>query len=187
MGKSTYGQGQLVNKNYANKGIDFEKIINAANQMYIHRGLATVIKVPTPTKVLWKNYNGYRMPAKAFYSEKSWLDYIGVVDGVAVTFDAKETTNKTSFPLSNVKEHQIQAMRQWERCGGSSFLLVWFKKQNEIYLLPYEVLMSAWNEAKKGGRKSIPYQQFKANSIKVNSGNNVYCDWITAYITYRGV
>lgn len=187
MGKSTYGKGQLVNKSYSNRGMMLEELVSKANQMYMHKGLATVIKVPTPWKVLWKNYGGYRKPINAFPEHKSFLDYIGVVDGVAVTFDAKETTIKTSFPLSNIKEHQIQAMRQWERCGGSSFLLVWFKQQNEIYLLPYQVLMSAWNEAKKGGRKSIPYQQFKAKSIKVNNGNNVYCDWITAYITYRGV
>lgn len=166
---------------YASRGMTLENLINKANQIYQIKGLASVHKIPTPTKILWKNYNGYRMPTKAFYSEKSWLDYMGVINGQAVTFDAKETNNKTSFPLSNIKEHQIKDMQYWNRCGGRSFLIIWFKQQNEVYLLPYETIIIAWNEAKNGGRKSIPYQLVKEKGFMVYSGEGVFLNWLNAY------
>lgn len=177
---------RLPNKNYANRGMDLEHILTMAHQVYMKKGMAAIIKIPTSWKILWKNYGGYRQPIKAFPTEKSWLDYIGIIDGVAVTFDAKETNNKTSFPLSNVKAHQITAMTCWQKSGGVAFLLVWWKQKNEVYLLPYEVLIKAWDEAQKGGRKSIAYKQFEKEAIRIHSGNGVYFDWIAAYKLYRG-
>lgn len=178
---------KFPNKNYANRGMAFEQLITMANQVYRQKGIAAVIKIPTSWKVLWKNYGGYRKPINAFPESKAFLDYVGAIDGDAVTFDTKETNNKTSFPLSNVKEHQMRDMRNWCKCGGFAFLLVWWKERNEVYLLPYEVLLKAWNEAKKGGRKSISYKQFQTDAIEVHSGNGVYFDYLTAYKTYRGV
>lgn len=175
----------IKNKSYSNRGIGLEKIINNANAIYQNKQSATVVKIPTPTKILYKNCNGYRLPIKAFYSEKSWLDYIGVVNGVPITFDAKETTNKTSFPLNNVKEHQIRAMQLWNKCKGISFLIVWWKQFNEFYLLPYEILIEAWEKSKRGERKSIPYEQFKKEAIHINY--KIYLDWLTAYKNYRSV
>lgn len=177
----------IPNLNYSNRGMMLEELINKANKTYQVRGLAVVLKIPTSWKVLWKNYGGYRKPINAFPEQKSWLDYIGVINGEPVTFDAKETKNKTSFPLNNIKEHQIMDMKVWNSCGGKSFLIIWFKIQNEFYLLPYEVLIAAWYESKKGGRKSIPHKTIKEKSITINSGNNVFLDWLTAYKTYRGV
>lgn len=171
----------MTNKSYASRGMTLENLINKANQTYMQKGVAAVIKIPTSWKVLWKNYGGYRKPINAFPTEKSWLDYIGTVDGVAVTFDAKETNNKTSFPLSNIKEHQIKDMNYWNRCGGRSFLIIWFKQQNEVYLLPYETIIIAWNEAKNGGRKSIPYQLLKEKGFMVHSGEGVFLNWLKAY------
>ena len=148
-------------------------------------GLATVIKIPTSWKVLWKNYGGYRKPINAFPESKAFLDFVGVVDGVPVTFDAKETNNKTSFPLSNIKEHQIREMKMWNHCKGVSFLIVYFHQYHEGYLLPYEVLIKAWNNSQKGERKSIPYKQFQSEGIRIYSSNHTYLDWLTAYKKYK--
>ena len=164
-----------------------EDLVNKSNHTYQTKGMAAVVKIPTSWKVIWKNYKGYRKPLNAFPEHKAWLDYIGVIEGVPVTFDAKETTNKTSFPLSNIKEHQIRDMKIWHSCGGVAFLIVWFKQQNEFYLLPYHLLIQMWNHSMNGGRKSIPYKQFQKEAIQITSGNHTYLDWLTAYHTYRGV
>ena len=41
----------------------------------------------------------------------STLDFNGIYQGKYIEFDAKETNNKTSFPLSNVHPHQIKHIR----------------------------------------------------------------------------
>ena len=168
-------------KSHSNRGMNLETLVNHANAVYMQSGKAVVFKVPTPTKVLYKNYNGYRMPIKAFYESKAWLDYVGVVNGKAVTFDAKETKNKTNFPLQNLKPHQVYAMDQWNKCGGKSFLIVWFKTINEVYLLPAKVVLYWYKASLEGGRKSIPYKQFQTDAIHILSGNHTYLDWLSAY------
>ena len=178
---------RLTNQSYANRGKNLEKIVTMSNEVYMKKGMAAVFKVPTPTKVLYKNMNGYRVPVKAFYDSKSWLDYVGVIDGKGVTFDAKETKNKTSFPLSNIKPHQVYAMKIWNKCGGISFLLVHFRTLDEYYLMPSESIIHSFEESLKGGRKSIPYKHFQKEAVRIHSGNGVYLDWWTAYKTYRGV
>ncbi len=178
---------KLPNQSYANRGMDLENIIKMANQTYMKEGMAAVFKVPTPTKVLYKNCNGYRVPIKAFYDSKSWLDYVGVVDGKAVTFDAKETKNRTSFPLSNIKPHQVNAMKCWNQCGGISFLIVHFKSQDKYYLMSSEFIIHSFEESLKGGRKSISFINFQKEAFQITSGNHTYLDWLTAYRTYGGV
>lgn len=171
----------IPNRSYANRGMSLELLVNYANATYMQGEKAVVFKVPTPTKVLYKNYNGYRMPIKAFHESKAWLDYVGVVKGIAVTFDAKETKNKTNFPLKNIKPHQIYAMDQWNKCGGESFLIVSFKTMNEIYLMPSNIVLCLYKLSLEGGRKSIPYKQFKTDGIRIHSGNHTYLDWLSAY------
>ena len=46
-----------------------------------------------------------------FFEKKSTLDYSGIYNGKYVEFDAKETNSKTSFPLSNIHEHQINHIK----------------------------------------------------------------------------
>ena len=49
------------------------------------------------------------------------------------------------------------------------FLIVYFKKHDEIYLLPFDVLNNYW-EKRNTERKSIPYEVFKEQAylIKIN-------------------
>lgn len=172
---------QFKNKSYANRGMDLEKMVNEANTYYGCRNECVMIKVPTPKKILYKNCNGYRVPVKAFYEQKSWLDYVGTIKGVPVTFDAKECKNKTSFPLSNIAPHQIQALKQWHWNGGKGFLIVYFTIHNKMYLLPYELLMEYHNASLNGGRKSIPYNVFQEQCYEIAGDRMIVCDWIKAY------
>lgn len=172
---------QFKNRSFANRGMDFENMVNRANAYYINTGQCAVIKVPTPWKILWKNCNGYRVPLKAWPEAKSWLDYIGCINGKPITFDAKECKNKTSFPLANIKPHQMQELKTWVENGGRAFILVRFTEHQEIYLLPCAILMEYYEQSLNGGRKSIPYSVFEKKCFKVASNRMIYCDWILAY------
>lgn len=48
---------------------------------------------------------------------KSTVDYIGVVQGIPVCFDAKETAVDI-FPLQNIHEHQVNFMSDFEKQQG---------------------------------------------------------------------
>ena len=142
--------------NYANRGKDFEKMIEATNEQYRRRGIALIEKFPEPYKQVSKiQKNG---TFQAVRDSKSMPDFCGVYEGQALLFDAKSTKIETRFDLSNVAEHQYKSMKRWHENGGISFLLVLFKSHGEIYYLPFESLRY-WTE--EADRKSIPYDSFE--------------------------
>ncbi|WP_394557314.1 Holliday junction resolvase RecU [Priestia aryabhattai] len=166
----------------ANRGMEFEGYILQANARYAIRGIASVDKVATPVKVFKLATTG---PKKgriidAVYEEKSTVDFAGISRGRSIYFDAKET-DKASFPLQNVEEHQYEALREKHSHQAISFLLVRLKKYNdEIYILLFEDLDKWWKESMQGGRKSIPYQFFKENCEVCKPGRNVAIDYMAA-------
>lgn len=174
------------NNSYKNRGKNLEAYVNTANDYYMSCGSCAVFKVPTPKKILWKNCNGYRVPVKAIYEDKAWVDYTGVVNSIPITFDAKETQNKTSFPLSNIKQHQMEKLDTWVKCGGKAFLIVYFVEHEKMYLLSYEILKEYWDSSLKGGRKSIPYKEFEDNCIAIVQNRMIMCDWLTSAKQYIG-
>ena len=73
--------------------------------------------------------------------------------------------------MSNIHEHQVEFMSDFKKQGGIAFLVVYFKKYDAYYFLPIEVLEKLYAEAKKGGRKSIPYEKFdKEYQIFIEGG-----------------
>lgn len=138
---------------HANRGAGLERLIDMTNQQYRNKGVADIRKIPTPVQIQSNRagkVTGYTM-------KPEWVDYSGVHDGRAIVFDAKETSSKTSFPLENISEHQYELLKSWHQKGAQSFLLVSFTKWDEVYLLPFKLLELYWEDARNGGRKSIPY------------------------------
>lgn len=48
---------------------------------------------------------------EAYFRTPSTTDYNGVYQGYYIDFEAKETKNKTSFPLNNIHDHQVEHMK----------------------------------------------------------------------------
>lgn len=167
--------------NKANLGKAFETLVNTTNHMYRLRGDALIIKTDAEWKVLFKNRGGYRVPIKAWKQQKGFVDYIGAVKGgIPICFDAKSTELKTRFPLSNVADHQVEKMRDFEKMGGISFLLVHFEQKDETYILTMRDLETFWTDAKMGGRKSIPYTFFASRCEKVKCQNGLKIDYLAS-------
>lgn len=139
------------------RGSTLEELINRTNEMYLEKGLALIQKIPTPITPI-KIDKEHRHITLAYFDQKSTVDYIGVVQGIPVCFDAKECTGDT-FALQNIHEHQVAFMEQFEKQGGIAFLILFFSMRNELFYLPFKDMMKFWNRAKEGGRKSFRYAE----------------------------
>ena len=164
-------------ESYANRGKDLEELIEQANERYRQTERALVQKIPTPVKVLNINSQTGKI-TNGFYEQKSTVDYIGTFQGLPIAFDAKETSVKTRFDLSNVKRHQYEYLRDWKANGGVGFLVVFFKSRDEIYYLPFELLDKYWKEKRMGGRKSIPYKAIARDGWLIGGNGLVLVDYL---------
>ena len=139
------------------RGSTLEEMINRTNEKYLENHLALIQKVPTPITPITID-QATRHITLAYFDQKSTVDYIGVVQGVPVCFDAKEC-NTDTFPLQNIHEHQVRFMEEFERQDGIAFFLISFTKRDQLYYLPFRDLLKFWNRAKEGGRKSFRYDE----------------------------
>lgn len=163
------------------RGSTFEEMINMTNELYMQNNLAVIQKIPTPITPVQLD-NNTRTIKLAYFEKKSTVDYIGVIQGIPVCFDAKETTRK-SLPLQNIHLHQIEFMRAFENQKGLSFLLVFFSFSDEYFYLPFDVLDRYWKSAETGGRKSIPYEAFDSR-LRVNHKQGYMIHYLEAINTY---
>ena len=139
------------------RGSTLEDFINLANEKYQQSNLALIQKIPTPIKPI-KIDKDTRHITLAYFDMKSTVDYIGVVQGIPVCFDAKETAVDI-FPLQNIHEHQVNFMSDFEKQQGISFIILYFSSRDEFYYVPFCDIISFWNRGKNGGRKSFTYDE----------------------------
>lgn len=162
--------------NTRNRGKRTEQMLIQSNRQYYLQGQAFIIKQNPEVKTL-RGSDG--RIAETFYAEKSGLDYVGLIPGGQfVTFDAKETASKSSFPLKNVKRHQVNTTDVVHAFEGVAFMIVHFTSLSRMFLLPAKVLKQAYNESESGGPKSIPLKNFETDAIEVKSGNGCHIDWL---------
>ena len=139
------------------RGSTLEELLNKTNEKYLENNLALIQKIPTPITPINIDKNT-RHITLAYFDQKSTVDYIGVVQGIPVCFDAKEC-NTDTFPLQNVHEHQIKFMQEYENQDGLSFILIYYTKKDKCYYMRVAELSSFWDRAKDGGRKSIRFDE----------------------------
>lgn len=142
------------------RGSVLEEMVNITNQRYREKGLALVQKIPTSIKPVQFDKE-HRHITLAYFDQKSTVDYIGAVQGIPVCFDAKECASDT-FPLHNIHEHQIAFMKDFERQGGISFLLIYFSQHGRCYYLRFQKMMEFWNRQFDTGRKHFKYAEMEA-------------------------
>lgn len=168
------------------RGSTLEELINLTNEKYREQGLALIQKIPTSIKpVKLDSVEGHI--SLAYFEKRSTVDYIGVVQGIPICFEAKETV-KESLPLQNIHEHQIEFMKDFVKQEGIAFIIVFFAKHNEHFFLPFEDLFAFYERAQSGGAKSIPYSAFsKDYLIETKSGYYLhYLDAINEYLSSQG-
>ena len=151
------------------RGSMLEEIINITNDKYREKKLALINKVPTPITPINIDKES-RHITLAYFEQKSTVDYIGVVQGVPVCFDAKECAVDT-FSINNIHKHQIEFMKEFEYQNGIAFLLLYYKKRDIYYYLTFNRLLEFWNRAEAGGRKSFRFDELDSSyMIPIQNG-----------------
>lgn len=158
-------------ENHSNRGMSFENMINETNEYYLSHNIAIIHKKPIPIQIVKVDYpsRSGAVIKEAYYKVPSTTDYNGIYKGKYIDFEAKETNNKTSFPLSNIHTHQINHLISIEEHKGISFLLIFFKILDEIYLLETKYLKE-FVKRSISGRKSITYDEIKEYGYIVKEG-----------------
>lgn len=141
------------------RGSFLEELVNMTNEKYQAQNLALVQKIPTPIKPINIDQETGHITL-AYFEQKSTVDYIGVVQGIPICFDAKECI-EDRFPLSNVHEHQMKFMEQFERQDGIAFLLIYFKNREKYMYLRFQKLLEFWKRMEQGGRKSFTIDEME--------------------------
>ena len=145
----------------ANRGMSLEEDINLSNEYYIQNGIALIHKRPTPINIVKVDYSRGARITDAYFEKQSTTDYNGVYKGKYIDFEAKNTKSKTSFPLSNISEHQILHLKNVLKHGGIAFFIISFQLKDEVYLLDASFVIDFWENAP---RKSIPYEVFQKHA-----------------------
>lgn len=177
----TYNNKHMI---YKNKGMDLESMLNNSNTYYLNKDIAVIYKKPTPIGVVKVSYkDNHKIINKGYFKEQSTLDYNGLYKGKYLDFEAKVTQNKTSFPLQNIHEHQIDHIKKVLKHGGITFLIILIN--NIVYLLKGEDFINFINN---NSRKSIPYKFIEKNAYEIKYGINPELDYlkIVEQIYFRG-
>ena len=161
------------------RGSTLEEMINRTNEKYREKKLALVQKIPTPITPININKETSQITL-AYFEQKSTVDYIGVMGGIPICFDAKEC-GKKSLPFSNIHPHQVSFMSDFDQQGGIAFLLVHFTEYGETYVLPVETLKEYYG--KENGRSSIPYQAF-SKELLVPDDHGTYLNYLVTVFKY---
>ena len=155
------------------RGSFLEELINLTIEKYHTQHLALIQKIPTPITPM-KIDKETRHITLAYFEQKSTVDYIGVVQGVPVCFDAKECQTD-SFPLANIHEHQYEFMRDFEEQDSVAFLIIYFKERDSFVYLPFKKLREFWERRESGGLKHFKYDELDPKySISTYSGTFVH-------------
>ena len=159
---------------HANRGMILEELINEANKYYLDNNIALIFKKPTPIGIVnVKTEGSKKIITKAFFKEPSTLDYNGVYKGRYIEFDAKETKNKTSFPIANISNNQLKHLKKVVDHKGIAFLIISMNKK--YYLLKAESILTF---IKEESRKSIPFLFIEKHAFIINAKGLIKVNYI---------
>ncbi len=161
----------------ANRGMNLESEINLSNDYYRDHDICLITKRPTPINIVKVDYSKGAKITHAYFEEQSTTDYNGVYKSRYIDFEAKNTKNKTSFPLNNITKHQIEHLKRVLFHGGIAFFIINFESLNQVYLLDAKYVIEFYEH---GERKSIPLECFKDNGVEIEQGYNPRLKYIEA-------
>ena len=184
---------EILNKKqvfHNNRGMNLENDINISNQYYIDTKQAFIYKKPTPIKILKVDYpsktnrTGRITIKEAYFESPSTTDYNGLYQGKYIDFEAKETNNKSYFPLENIHPHQRNHLRNIIEHGGIGFLIIRFVEYHKTFLLFADDFFSYIDH---NHRKSIPYEYFLEKGYEIKEKYAPRLDYLEIIKEYMEV
>ena len=163
--------------NAGNRGMNFESDINQSNAYYNENNICLITKRPTPINIVKVDYTKGAKITNAYFEKQSTTDYNGVYKSRYIDFEAKNTKNKTSFPLANIPPQQIDHLKRVIEHGGIAFFLIQFESLLKVYLLDASYVIEFYEH---GDRKSIPFEVVEKEGIEIEQGLNPRLNYIKA-------
>lgn len=147
----------------ANRGMSLEDDINYTNEYYLAHKRAIIHKKPTPIQIVNVHYpkRSAAVIKEAYFKQAATTDYNGIYREKYIDFEAKETKNKSSFPLKNIHSHQIEHLKNVLNHGAIAFFIIRFTTLDETYYINAKILIDKWEQQLNGGRKSLKYETVK--------------------------
>ena len=167
------GNNNLIT--HSNRGMSLEEDLNVTNEYYLANDIAVIHKKPTAITIKKVDYKKNDMICEAYFKTPSTTDYNGIYKGYYLDFEAKETRSKTSFPLNNIHQHQIDHLINIKKHGGIGFLIVKFTLLDKVYYLNVDYLESYINN---NSRRSIPVAYFEKYGQIIKVGFNPRLDYL---------
>lgn len=173
---------QKKDLSFSNRGKTLEDELNETNNYYLQRNIANIHKKPVPIQIVKVEYpsRSAAVIREAYFRTPSTTDYNGVWNGYYLDFEAKETENKTSFPLKNIHAHQVEHMKAVMLQKGIAFFIIRFSALDRYFITPLTVIEEAWKTMESGGRKSIPLQVLESQAIEIQIGYQPRIDYLQA-------
>lgn len=170
-----------TNNSYSNRGMSLEEDIEQTNQYYLETNKAVIHKKPTPIQIVKVHYpkRSAAVITEGYFQAKSTTDFNGIYRHKHIDFEAKETKNKTLFPLANIHEHQFVHMQSIEEHGGICFFIIRFTVFNETYYVQAKIVLDYWKQMKQYGRKSIPYDVIQKEGYLIPLKYQTRVDYLT--------
>ncbi|RHW50527.1 Holliday junction resolvase RecU [Lactobacillus bombicola] len=174
VGDPTFKKNQKSNNyrkniSFSDRGMTLEQMINESNKFYRLKEIAVVHKKPTPIQIVKVDYpkRSRAVIKEAYFRQESTTDYNGVYNGYYLDFEAKETKNKTSFPLKNFHEHQIVHLTECLKQKGICFTIIGFTSLNRYFVTPANMIAKAWWTQNKS---SVTLTEIEEWSVEIESG-----------------
>jgi len=163
------------------RGMTFEHDLNISNEYYRIHNIAIIYKKPTPVQIVKVDYP-QRTKAKiveAYYQTPSTTDYNGIYKGKYIDFEAKQTEN-LSFPFKHIFDHQVNHLKKCKEMGGISFVIIYFKKVNSVYLIDIDPFYDRFMNSEKRGISVSDMDELIQNNqaYKANIGFAPVIDYI---------
>lgn len=118
------------------RGMYLETILNQTFQRYERSEIAVFRKQSLPIKI-------HQINQKEIIGElvqKCDDDYYGICEGKFIAIEAKQTV-KDDFNFLQIQDHQQSYLSLIAKCKGLSFLVIYFEKYDEFYLIEFLKLL----------------------------------------------
>lgn len=166
---------------FGGRGMSLEETINDSNAYYRSQDRAVIYKKPTPIRIVKVDYpkRSKATIKEAYFQQASTTDYNGVYRGYYLDFEAKETTNKASFPLKNFHQHQVDHFKRCLAQQGICFTIMRFSSLERYFVTPASLLIDYW-QLQETNRKSIPLKVIETQGYEIRAGFHPALDYLKA-------
>ena len=125
---------------HANRGRQWEQLLELFHARYEGRGEAVVLRTPPPMRILRALSGGQFV---AVYATEGPPDYVLLSRGIAIAAEAKDCV-ADRWQLSNLHEHQARRLSAWEEHGGLGVVLLRHQPSRTQWVLPWGTLAPIW-------------------------------------------